>query len=146
MEVINRSQNILKDLEKNHIYNGNAINRNSLVAENTIMEKAYEADSISRELEKMQQDNLKNELDSLKIENEKLSKSNKKLKKEYEKINLQLESSKHVDEVAITMDQISFETTDSFNVIDELSNLDILTMTPLDAMNALFTLQRKVKK
>ena len=31
------------------------------------------------------------------------------------------------------------------NILDEIKNLDILSMTPLDAMNALFSLQKKVK-
>ena len=31
------------------------------------------------------------------------------------------------------------------NILDEIKNLDILSMTPLDAMNALFNLQKKAK-
>ena len=50
------------------------------------------------------------------------------------------------EEVAISEDQISFEiVNEDDNILDEIKNLDILSMTPLDAMNALFSLQKKVK-
>ena len=49
------------------------------------------------------------------------------------------------EEVAISMDQISFDIVKDNNILDEIKNLDILSMTPLDAMNALFSLQKKVK-
>ena len=56
------------------------------------------------------------------------------------------DKSKINEEVAISEDQISFEiVNEDDNILDEIKNLDILSMTPLDAMNALFSLQKKVK-
>ena len=72
----------------------------------------------------------------------------KKLKKDYEKLNHDFEeiNNKINEEVAISEDQISFEiVNEDDNILDEIKNLDILSMTPLDAMNALFSLQKKVK-
>ena len=43
------------------------------------------------------------------------------------------------------MDQMTFDIVEDNNILDEIKNLDILSMTPLDAMNALFNLQKKVK-
>ena len=48
-------------------------------------------------------------------------------------------------EVAVSVDQISFDIVNDNNIINEIKELDILSMTPLDAMNALFNLQKKVK-
>ena len=72
----------------------------------------------------------------------------KKLKKDYEKLNHDFEeiNNKINEEVAISEDQISFAiVNEDDNILDEIKNLDILSMTPLDAMNALFSLQKKVK-
>lgn len=87
-EVINRSKEILKDLEKNHIDNAIFINESS--------EFNYER---------------------IISENEKISSN-----------------------------QISFDTIDTINLNDEILNLDILNMTPLDAINTLYSLQIKAKK
>ncbi|MEG2194858.1 MAG: DNA mismatch repair protein MutS [Terrisporobacter sp.] len=155
-EVINRSSEILKDLEKNHIYNGYAINGNvNNVAENVILDKKNycsivegSVSEIELELKKLEESNLKNEFETLKIENDNLSKTFKKLKKDYDKVNEEVEklNNKLSEEVAVSVDQISFDTVNDSNIIDEITSLDILSMTPLDAMNALFNLQRKVKK
>lgn len=87
-EVINRSKEILKDLEKNHIDNAIFINESS--------EFNYER---------------------IISENEKISSN-----------------------------QISFDTIDTISLNDEILNLDILNMTPLDAINTLYSLQIKAKK
>ena len=87
-EVINRSKEILKDLEKNHIDNAIFINESS--------EFNYER---------------------IISENEKISSN-----------------------------QISFDTIDTISLNDEILNLDILNMTPLDAINTLYSLQSKAKK
>ena len=58
---------------------------------------------------------------------------------------LKSQNNKVNEEVAISMDQISFDIVKDNNILDEIKNLDILSMTPLDAMNALFSLQKKVK-
>ncbi|MGL6107243.1 DNA mismatch repair protein MutS [Romboutsia sp.] len=129
--VIDRSRVILKDLEKNHIYNSVAINESG----NNV--------SIS-------ENNFKNEYETLKIEHEALLKTYKsaknekeKLTKENKKLNEQINSVESVQEVALT--QMSFDSIEDNNLCDEIINLDILTMTPLDAMNALYMLQKKAK-
>ena len=68
-----------------------------------------------------------------------------KLYDEYEKLKIETQNNKVNEEVAISMDQISFDIVKDNNILDEIKNLDILSMTPLDAMNALFSLQKKVK-
>ena len=51
---------------------------------------------------------------------------------------------KHLDEVDLA--QISlFDTTGDDTIIDEIRNIDIGNMTPLDALNKLYELQNKVK-
>ena len=74
--------------------------------------------------------------------------SYKKLRKEFDKLNNDFEilNNKVSEEVAVTSDQISFAIVEDNNITDEILKLDILSMTPLDAMNALFNLQKKVKK
>ena len=153
-EVINRSSEILKDLEKNHVYNGYAINgNNNLDNESaTFNEKNECSENLislqDLELEKLENSNLKNENEALKLENNNLSMSYKKLRKEYDKLNNDFEilNNKVSEEVAVTSDQISFAIVEDNNITDEILKLDILSMTPLDAMNALFNLQKKVKK
>ncbi|MEF9990662.1 MAG: DNA mismatch repair protein MutS [Romboutsia sp.] len=87
-KVINRSKDILKDLEKKHVYNSVTINDDKI-------------------------NDIKEEI-------------------EYTK-----------DEVAVT--QISFNCIEKDSLIEEIKNLDILNMTPLDAMNTLYALHRKAK-
>lgn len=159
-EVINRSSEILNDLEKNHIYNGYAINggaNNESVDfdnENNCSSGANSINNIELELKKLEESNLKNEYESLKIEQESFNKTYKKLKKDYDKLNDEYErlkneseqSNKICEEVAVSVDQISFDTVEENNILEDLKNLDILSMTPLDAMNALFNLQKKVKR
>lgn len=157
-EVINRSSEILKDLEKNHIYNGYAINGSvndeiyeknkcSGVQKITPLDKDS-VNNIELELKKLEQSNLKNENEHLKLEQENLNKNYKKLKQDYDKLNQEYEKIKieNKEEVALSLeDQISFDIVENNNILDEIKNLDILSMTPLDAMNALFNLQRKAK-
>ena len=51
---------------------------------------------------------------------------------------------KHYDEV--DLEQISFfDTVKDEDVLEELKNADITTMTPLDALNTLYRLQNKLK-
>lgn len=155
-EVINRSSEILKELEKNHVHNGYAINGNineeisnegiinyeekSEVKENTVSE-------IELELKRLEESNLKNEFEALKLEKESINKTYKKLKRDYDRLNDEFEKlNNNVNqEVAVSVDQISFDIVNDNNIINEIKELDILSMTPLDAMNALFNLQKKVK-
>ena len=153
-EVITRSSELLKDLEKNHIYNGYAINgiaNNEDKNSDKTNVSSNDVNSLSNleiELKRLEESNLKNEFEALKIEKENLNKNYKKLKKDYEKLNHDFEeiNNKINEEVAISEDQISFAiVNEDDNILDEIKNLDILSMTPLDAMNALFSLQKKVK-
>lgn len=153
-EVITRSSELLKDLEKNHIYNGYAINGiannedKNLDKTNISSNNVNSLSNLEIELKRLEESNLKNEFEALKIEKENLNKNYKKLKKDYEKLNHDFEeiNNKINEEVAISEDQISFAiVNEDDNILDEIKNLDILSMTPLDAMNALFSLQKKVK-
>ena len=153
-EVITRSSELLKDLEKNHIYNGYAINGiannedKNLDKTNVSSNNVNSLSNLEIELNRLEESNLKNEFEALKIEKENLNKNYKKLKKDYEKLNHDFEeiNNKINEEVAISEDQISFAiVNEDDNILDEIKNLDILSMTPLDAMNALFSLQKKVK-
>ena len=157
-EVITRSSELLKDLEKNHIYNGYAINGiannedknldKNLDKANVSSDNVNSLSNLEIELKRLEESNLKNEFEALKIEKENLNKNYKKLKKDYEKLNHDFEeiNNKINEEVAISEDQISFAiVNEDDNILDEIKNLDILSMTPLDAMNALFSLQKKVK-
>ena len=153
-EVITRSSELLKDLEKNHIYNGYAINGiannedKDLDKTNVSSNNVNSLSNLEIELKRLEESNLKNEFEALKIEKENLNKNYKKLKKDYEKLNHDFEeiNNKINEEVAISEDQISFAiVNEDDNILDEIKNLDILSMTPLDAMNVLFSLQKKVK-
>ena len=97
----------------------------------------------------------------MKLEKENLNKTYKKIKKDYDNLNDEYEklkkellhsglkndnsNNKACEEVAVSMDQISFDIVQDNNILEEIKNIDILSMTPLDAMNALFNLQKKVK-
>lgn len=81
----------------------------------------------------------------------------KDLEKNHINTTVQLEGRKTEDneyedvikETAISIEpyvQLSFESFDKNNLIQELTNLDIINMTPMEAMNALFNLQIKAKK
>ena len=92
----------------------------------------------------------KNEYESLKIEHDKLLKTYKnienekvKLLKENTSLNGRINSIEVEKEVAST--QISLDNIGENNLSDEILNLDILNMTPLDAMNALYMLQKRAK-
>ncbi|RDC48256.1 hypothetical protein DVA85_29865, partial [Acinetobacter sp. RIT592] len=70
-----------------------------------------------------------------------------KLKSEINKLrkeNKELKENAVEDEVAVT--QISFGSVYDESLVEEIKKLDILNMTPLDAMNALYSLQTKAKK
>ena len=124
-DVIDRSRVILKDLEKNHVYNSVAINESS---------------------NNDNESNNNNKENNVIVDNSRiveLEKELKKLRKQNQNLNEQVNSSDVVKEVALT--QISFDNIEENNLSDEILNLDILNMTPLDAMNALYMLQKKAK-
>ena len=157
-QVIERSSEILSDLEKNHIFNGEVLTgnfdkdkiakTNSEVAvtstEYISKEVVKESDnkslynapqdlfSFENELNKIENSNLKNEYDSLKLEHETLLKEHKKMKKDYNKLNANYTKLKEEDS------QISFgNITPNSEVLDELLNLDILNMNLIDCVNTL---------
>ena len=155
-EVINRSSEILKELEKNHVHNGYAINGNineiisnesTINSEGKYVVKENTISEIELELKKLEESNLKNEFEALKLEKESINKTYKKLKRDYDRLNDEFEKLNNNinQEVAVSVDQISFDIVNDNNIINEIKELDILSMTPLDAMNALFNLQKKVK-
>lgn len=158
-KVINRAKDILKDLEQNHIYNASALNRIAITSDNERISSKGENASIKndkqfvvqddqntegktnlnpvnqmeRELEKINNDNIKIQYDTLKKEFDMLLKETKQLKKNVIKDN--------------NPAQISFDNIGKDDVLaNEISSLDILNMTPLDAMSALYNLQKKAKE
>lgn len=166
-QVIERSSEILSDLEKNHIFNGEVLTgnfdkdkiakTNSEVAITSTIdiskEVVKESDnkslynapqdlfSFENELNKIENSNLKNEYDSLKLEHETLLKEHKKMKKDYNKLNANYTKLKEEDS------QISFgNITPNSEVLDELLNLDILNMNLIDCVNTLYNLQKKAKE
>ncbi|WP_409193344.1 hypothetical protein, partial [Clostridium perfringens] len=134
--------------------NGGANNEEAnLDTKNKCSDKENSALNLELELKRLEDSNLKNENEYLKLEKENLKKTYKKLKKDYEKLSdeyekLQRENLDNVanEEVAVSVDQISFDIVKDDDILDEIKNLDILSMTPLDAINALFNLQKKAKK
>ena len=160
-EVINRSREILSDLEKNHIYNSVAINKDSdKVLENI---NAIEIPSNNdtklyieniKELEKeiltLKENSFKEEFESLKLEHESLVKNYEDIKSKNDKLNIEnkdlckkIKDNEANSQIAVT--QMSFDTIGHNNLKDEILNLDLLNMTPLDAINALYSLQKKAK-
>ncbi|WP_286314635.1 DNA mismatch repair protein MutS, partial [Romboutsia ilealis] len=160
-EVINRSREILSDLEKNHIYNSVAINKDSdKVLENI---NAIEIPSNNdtklyieniKELEKeiltLKENSFKEEFESLKLEHESLVKNYEDIKSKNDKLNIEnkdlckkIKDNEANSQIAVT--QMSFDTIGDNNLKDEILNLDLLNMTPLDAINALYSLQKKAK-
>ena len=158
-EVINRSKEILKDLEKNHINNSVAIKKDNVKLNNSddstdnvqvdLTSLVNTNMNINEKVNIEKVSNLEKEVEKLKLENNQLDKNYKNVKNDYDKLNKEykelsenLESSV-VKESAIT--QISFEGINGNDLVEDILELDILSMTPLDAMNALFNLQKKAK-
>lgn len=165
-EVINRSREILSDLEKNHVYESIAINDDNI--SKNIFNKANvntsdidtlsknKIEELEKELDKFKKDKAdlenkyKNQYEALKINHAELIKNynsekenHEKLHEQYSKLNEKVNQSDAVKEVALT--QISFDNIGQNCLENEIINLDILNMTPLDAMNALYMLQKKAK-
>ncbi len=146
-EVIKRSKEILIDLEKNHIQNNLKESSNDKDLSNStnlnvsVNNNEFKSDVIDKEL----YDSLKLEYDNLK---DKINQKEEKYILDIEKLESEVNKLKkenfNTDEVAIT--QISFDTIYDNDLINDIKNLDILNMTPLDAMNALYNLQSKAKK
>ena len=158
-EVINRSKEMLKNLEKNHINNSVAIKKDNIKLNNSydsidnvqvdLTSLVNTNMNINEKVNIEKVSNLEKEVEKLKLENNQLAKNYKNVKNDYDKLNKDyhelsenLESSV-IKESAIT--QISFEGINGNDLVEDILELDILSMTPLDAMNALFNLQKKAK-
>ncbi|MBQ6631999.1 MAG: DNA mismatch repair protein MutS, partial [Romboutsia sp.] len=160
-EVINRSREILSDLEKNHIYNSVAINKDNdkvfessntleISSNNDIKLYTENIEKLEKEILTLKENNFKNEYETLKLEHECLVKNYENIKYENDKLNIENKDlSKKIKEndaksqIAVT--QMSFDTIGDSVLKDEILNLDLLNMTPLDAINALYSLQKKAK-
>ena len=159
-EVINRSAEILSDLEKNHVSNMSVLkalssdNGNSGFAQNIVniedrvAEKASYEDKSFEECKglKIEVDNLKTENNSLKNINDNLNDKNKKLEEKVDSLSKQLKEkqskkSKKV-EYSTSGVQISFGGMEKSKLEEEILSLNLMNMTPLDAMNKIFELQK----
>ena len=90
------------------------------------------------------------EFESLKLEHESLVKNYEDIKSKNDKLTIEnkdlskkIKDNEANSQIAVT--QMSFDTIGDNNLKDEILNLDLLNMTPLDAINALYSLQKKAK-
>ena len=166
-EVINRSSEILSDLEKNHVSNmsvlnalssdngnseftQNVVNISDRVAEKIIYEdkSLEECKSLKEECKSLKSEvgNLKTENDSLRNHNDSLNDKNKELEEKVESLSKKLKEkqskkSKKV-EYSTSGVQISFGSMEKSKLEEEILSLNLMNMTPLDAMNKIFELQK----
>lgn len=147
-EVIDRAKNILKDLEKNHVDNNININKKrSEDRKNLAVDNRDKVIELEQEIFRITNNDFKNKYEALRAEHEILLKNYKHIKVDYEKLEEQLNNKKESSEAQTT--QIAFDImknddTDDI-LIKEILDLDILNMTPLDAMNVLYSLHKKAK-
>lgn len=160
-EVINRSREILSDLEKNHIYNSVAINKDSDRVLETINNAEISSSNndklyieniakLEKEISYLKENSFKKEFESLKLQHESLVKNYEDIKSKNDKLTIEnkdlskkIKDNEANSQIAVT--QMSFDTIGDNNLKDEILNLDLLNMTPLDAINALYSLQKKAK-
>ena len=160
-EVINRSREILSDLEKNHIYNSVAINKdidrvletiNNAEISSSNNDKLYieNIKELEKEILTLKENSFKEEFESLKLEHESLVKNYEDIKSKNDKLTIEnkdlskkIKDNEANSQIAVT--QMRFDTIGDNNLKDEILNLDLLNMTPLDAINALYSLQKKAK-
>lgn len=181
-EVINRSSEILSDLEKNHVSNMSVLNalssdrENSKIVQNVvhINDRVAEKSAYDNEDLKLEIGNLKTENSSLKNYNDNLNDKNKKLESSNIKLNearkeLELKNNeinnrnKELEEKIDSLSkqlkekqskkskkveystsgvQISFGSMEKSKLEEEVLSLNLMNMTPLDAMNKIFELQK----
>ena len=104
---------------------------------NWFIPKKYAKISIEEfESLKLQHESLVKNYEDIKSKNDKLTIENKDLSKK-------IKDNEANSQIAVT--QMSFDTIGDNNLKDEILNLDLLNMTPLDAINALYSLQKKAK-
>lgn len=107
--------------------------------------KELELESLRTEVNKLEDEYniLKHKYEELDRDHISLQNNYNNLDKENEELNRKINSNNRVKEVAIS--QVSFDNLGQTSLLDEIANIDILNMTPLDAMNTIYMLQRKAK-
>lgn len=147
MEVLDRADAILTELEKNHISNSSSINNseynieankeeNKKVANEVNIEKFK--DKIRKELELKIRKELSEEMKNTTIVNN-TEKNLTKLTKSRGKTNN--------DSMQISFDEIySKENTVYEKFVEEILSIDMMNSTPLDIMNEMYALQKKAKE
>ena len=105
---------------------------------------------LEKEILTLKENSFKEEFESLKLEHESLVKNYEDIKSKNDKLTIEnkdlskkIKDNEANSQIAVT--QMSFDTIGDNNLKDEILNLDLLNMTPLDAINALYSLQKKAK-
>lgn len=158
--VINRAREILEDLEGKNTFDINKVSSCSMVSNNT---KEIAVDSTKNEEDKVIsnaqnidvnetscKDTTKEKILRVETQNaeyEEAIKSLKSLKSEITKLqeSNKKHNKKHKDVSNDNM-QINFEVMEKENFIKELSEVDILNLNPMEAMNTLYRLVTDAKK
>ncbi len=147
MEVLDRADAILTELEKNHISNSSSINNSEYNIEANKEENKKVANEVN--IEKLK-DKIRKELE-LKIRKE-LSEKMKNTtivnntEKNLTKLTKSRDKTKN-DSMQISFDEIySKENTVYEKFVEEILSIDMMNSTPLDIMNEMYALQKKAKE
>lgn len=162
-EVIRRSSEILSDLEKNHVSNMNVLNsltdKNEINADDIYDKKVDKTNKILEEDKELEIESIEllDKNKELVEKNKKLINKNNDLINENKKLEEKLESiSKKIKEKEFKKDkkveystsgvQISFGNLEKSKLEEEILSLNLMNMTPLDAINKIFELQKIAKE
>ncbi|WP_252250754.1 DNA mismatch repair protein MutS [Clostridium sp. ZBS13] len=155
--VINRAREILEDLECKNTFDINKVSSCSIVSNNT---KEIAVDSTKNEEDKVIsnaqnidvnetscKDTTKEKILRVETQNAEYEETIKSLKSEITKLqeSNKKHNKKHKDVSNDNM-QINFEVMEKENFIKELSEVDILNLNPMEAMNTLYRLVTDAKK
>ncbi|WP_252236100.1 DNA mismatch repair protein MutS [Clostridium sp. CH2] len=155
--VINRAREILEDLECKNTFDINKVSSCSMVSNNT---KEIAVDSTKNEEDKVIfnaqnidvnetscKDTTKEKILRVETQNAEYEETIKSLKSEITKLqeSNKKHNKKHKDVSNDNM-QINFEVMEKENFIKELSEVDILNLNPMEAMNTLYRLVTDAKK
>ncbi|WP_252224047.1 MULTISPECIES: DNA mismatch repair protein MutS [unclassified Clostridium] len=155
--VINRAREILEDLECKNTFDINKVSSCSMVSNNT---KEIAVDSTKNEEDKVIsnaqnidvnetscKDTTKEKILRVETQNAEYEETIKSLKSEITKLqeSNKKHNKKHKDVCNDNM-QINFEVMEKENFIKELSEVDILNLNPMEAMNTLYRLVTDAKK
>ncbi|MBN1045492.1 DNA mismatch repair protein MutS [Clostridium botulinum] len=155
--VINRAREILEDLECKNTFDINKVSSCSMVSNNT---KEIAVDSTKNEEDKVIsnaqnidvnetscKDTTKEKILKVETQNAEYEETIKSLKSEITKLqeSNKKHNKKHKDVSNDNM-QINFEVMEKENFIKELSEVDILNLNPMEAMNTLYRLVTDAKK